>query len=187
VCLWSIAFLWKKNTYEAKAWLDKLYFDSAPAKSTVEKWFAKLKRGKMCIEGDAHYGRLQKPRGGCLIATIASPPLSVDTRKRLFPTKSPQNNFEWSYSEVDRDSWDFKEMCWTYCAWIFGHIFDDSEQCLAIFNRNKDEFFSRYITMDVTWLLHNTPTVSRVDWTRWTESKAWKDVNCRQYYGMRVV
>jgi hypothetical protein len=34
---------------------------------------------------------------------------------------------------------------------------DDSEQFLAIFNRNKDEFFRRYITMDVTWLLHNTP------------------------------
>jgi hypothetical protein len=27
---------------------------------------------------------------------------------------------------------------------------DDSEQCLAIFNRNKDKFFRRYITMDVT-------------------------------------
>jgi hypothetical protein len=35
---------------------------------------------------------------------------------------------------------------------------DDSEQCLAIFNRNKDEFFRRCTTMDVTWLLHNTPT-----------------------------
>jgi hypothetical protein len=27
---------------------------------------------------------------------------------------------------------------------------DDSKQCLAIFNRNKDEFFRRYITIDVT-------------------------------------
>jgi hypothetical protein len=36
-----------------KHWLDKHYTDSAPAKSTVEKWFAKLKRDKMCIEGDA--------------------------------------------------------------------------------------------------------------------------------------
>jgi hypothetical protein len=43
-------FLAKKNTFEGKAWLDKLYLDSAPAKSTVEKWFAKFKRGEMCIE-----------------------------------------------------------------------------------------------------------------------------------------
>jgi hypothetical protein len=33
-------------------------------------------------------------------------------------------------------------------------LFDDSEQFLAIFNRYKDEFFRRYITMDETWLLH---------------------------------
>jgi hypothetical protein len=33
-------FLAKKNTVEAKAWLDKHYMDSAPAKSAVEKWFA---------------------------------------------------------------------------------------------------------------------------------------------------
>jgi [histone H3]-lysine36 N-dimethyltransferase SETMAR len=45
---------------------------------------------------------------------------------------------------------------------------DDSEQCLAIFNRKKDEFFRRYITMDVTWLLHNTPESNRQSavWTQ---------------------
>jgi hypothetical protein len=35
-------------------------------------------------------------------------------------------------------------------------LVDDSEQCLAIFNHNKDEFFRRYITMDEKWLLHYT-------------------------------
>jgi hypothetical protein len=44
---------------------------------------------------------------------------------------------------------------------------DDSEQCLAIFNCNKDEFFRRFITMDVTWLLYNTAESNRqsVEWT----------------------
>jgi hypothetical protein len=44
---------------------------------------------------------------------------------------------------------------------------DDSEQCLAIFNRNKDEFFRRYITMDETCLLHYTLESNRqsVEWT----------------------
>jgi hypothetical protein len=45
---------------------------------------------------------------------------------------------------------------------------DDSEQCLAIFNRNKDEFFRRYITMDVTRLLHNT-SESNQQSAEWTE------------------
>ena len=50
-------FLTKKNTVETKAWLDKHYSDSAPGKSTVEKWFAKFKRGEMSTEDDARSGR----------------------------------------------------------------------------------------------------------------------------------
>jgi transposase len=75
--------------------------DSAPGKSTVEKWFAKLKRGEICIEGDARSGR---PKEAVFDENIK---------------KSPQNNFEWSQSELDRDSWDskdIKKMYWTYCA-----------------------------------------------------------------------
>jgi hypothetical protein len=45
---------------------------------------------------------------------------------------------------------------------------DDSEQCLAIFNRNKCEFFRRYIIMDVTWLLQKTPEYNRQS-AEWTE------------------
>jgi hypothetical protein len=45
---------------ETKAWLDKHYTDSAPANSTVEKWFAKFKQGKISIEDDARSGRSKK-------------------------------------------------------------------------------------------------------------------------------
>uniref|UniRef100_A0A6P7HBH5 Protein GVQW3-like n=1 Tax=Diabrotica virgifera virgifera TaxID=50390 RepID=A0A6P7HBH5_DIAVI len=47
----------KKNTPEAKVWLDKYYSYSAPGKSTVEKWFAKFKRDQMSSEDDARSGR----------------------------------------------------------------------------------------------------------------------------------
>jgi hypothetical protein len=45
--------------------------------------------------------------------------------------------------------------------------FDDLEQCFAIFNHNKDEFFRRYITMDEAWLLFYIPESNRqsVEWT----------------------
>jgi hypothetical protein len=62
-------FLAKKNTVEAKAWLDNHYTDSAPAKSTVEKWFAKFKRVEMSTEIRA-----------------------MDARKRLFPTKTSKKS-----------------------------------------------------------------------------------------------
>ena len=47
----------EKNTVETKVWLDKHYSDFAPAKSTVEKWFAKFKRGEMSTEDDLSSGR----------------------------------------------------------------------------------------------------------------------------------
>jgi hypothetical protein len=62
-------FLAKKNTVEAEAWLDKHYTcitDSAPAKSTVEKWFTKIKQGEMGIKGDA---RNERPKERSIIPT----------------------------------------------------------------------------------------------------------------------
>jgi hypothetical protein len=39
-----------KNNVEAKVWLEKHYSDSAPGKSTIEKWFAKFIRVIMSIK-----------------------------------------------------------------------------------------------------------------------------------------
>ena len=39
-------FLRGKNTVEAKQWLEKLYGDSAPGKSTIIDWYAEFKRGR---------------------------------------------------------------------------------------------------------------------------------------------
>ena len=30
-------------------------------------------------------------------------------------------------------------------------------ECLVLFNRNKDEFLCRFVTVDETWIQHNTP------------------------------
>ena len=73
----ALLFGEKKNTVETKVWLDKHYSDFAPVKSTVEKWFAKFKRGEMSTEDDARSGR---PKKRLLLPTKTS-------------NKSPQNNF----------------------------------------------------------------------------------------------
>ena len=44
---------------------------------------------------------------------------------------------------------------------------DDSEQCLAMFKRNKPEFLRRYVTMDETWIHHFTPESKRSS-SEWT-------------------
>jgi hypothetical protein len=63
----------KKIMLKPRQWLDKHYLDSAPVKSTVEKWFAKFQRGEMSIEDAV------TPERGCY---------------RRKQKKSPQNNFE---------------------------------------------------------------------------------------------
>ena len=32
-----------------------------------------------------------------------------------------------------------------------------SIECLVLFNRNKDEFLRRFVTLNETWIHHNTP------------------------------
>ena len=53
-------FLAKKNSVEAKLWLDKYYTDSAPLKSTIERRFEKIKRGEVNTEDDSFSGRPKK-------------------------------------------------------------------------------------------------------------------------------
>ena len=50
-------FLMKKNTVQAKKWLDKCYSDSAPSKVTVERWFAEFKCGRTSTEDAERSGR----------------------------------------------------------------------------------------------------------------------------------
>ncbi|CAG9132589.1 unnamed protein product [Plutella xylostella] len=41
-----------------------------------------------------------------------------------------------------------------------------SQECLALFNRNSDEFLRRFVTVDETWIHHNTPETKQ-------QSKQW--------------
>ena len=51
--------------------------------------------------------------------------------------------------------------------------FDDSESCLSLFTRNKQDFLRRYVTMDETWIHHFTPESKRqsAEWRAAGESR----------------
>ena len=50
---------------------------------------------------------------------------------------------------------------------------DDSERCLELFKRGKNDFLRWYVTMDETWIDHYTPETkkSSADWTAAGESR----------------
>ncbi|KAF7279235.1 hypothetical protein GWI33_007502 [Rhynchophorus ferrugineus] len=43
-------FLKRKNTFEAKTWLDAEFPDTATGKSTIKDWYAKFRYGEMSTE-----------------------------------------------------------------------------------------------------------------------------------------
>lgn len=164
-------FLAKKNTVQAKAWLDKHYLDSAPGKSTVEKWFAKFKRGEMSIEDDARSGRPKEAVTDENIKKIHKIILS-DRKMKLIEIAETLKISKERVGHIVQEYLDMRKLCAKWVPRVLTidqkqQRFDDSEQCLVMLNRNKDEFFRRYITMDETWLHHYTPESNRqsAEWT----------------------
>jgi [histone H3]-lysine36 N-dimethyltransferase SETMAR len=150
---------------EAKAWLDKHYSDSAPEKSTVEKWFAKFIRGEMCIKDDARTGR---PIEAVTYENIKKVHKIIlnDRKVKLIEIAETLKISKERVGHILLVYLDIRKLCAKWVPRVLTidqqqQRVDDLEQCLAIFNRNKDEFFRRYITMDVIWLLQNTPESNR--------------------------
>jgi hypothetical protein len=146
----------EKNTVEAKAWLDKHYTDSVPVKSTVEKWFAKFKRGEISIEDDA---RSRRPKEAVSDENIKKvhKRISNDRKVKLIELAETLKIWKKRVEHIMYEYLDIQMLCakWLPRVLILDQNqqrVDDSEQCSAIFNRNKDEFFRRYITMNITWL-----------------------------------
>lgn len=161
-----------KTTVEAKVWLDKHYSDSAPGKSTIEKWFGKFKRGEMSIEDDPRSGRPKEAVTDENIKKIHK--MILDNRKvKLMEIAETLKISKERVGHIVHQYLDMRKLCAKWVPRVLTidqkqQRVVDSEQCLAIYNRNKAEFFRRYITMDETWLHHYTPESNRQS-AEWTE------------------
>jgi hypothetical protein len=121
--------------------------DSAPAKSTVEKCFAKLKRGEMCIEGDARSG-LGRPKEAVSDKSIKKVH-KIILNDRKVNLIAIAETLKISKKCIEHIVHEYLDMLTLFAKWL-PHLLtidqnqqrvDDSELVLAIFNRNKDKFF----------------------------------------------
>jgi hypothetical protein len=135
----------KKSIVETKVWLEKHYLDSAPAKSTVEKCFAKLKRGEMCTEGDARTGR---PKEAVFDENIKNVHKIILNYRKVNLIEIAET-LTISKKCIEHIVHEYFHMLKLFAKWL-PHLLtidqnqqrvDDSEQCLAIFNRNKRQIF----------------------------------------------
>ena len=158
-------FLAQKNTVGAKVWLDKHYSDSAPGKSTVEKWFAKFKRGEMNTEDDARSGR---PREAVTDENIKKVHKIIfsDRKVKLDDIPETLNISKERVGHIVNEHLAMRKLC---AKWVPRELtihqkqqrIDDSELCLKMLDSNKTEFMRRFVTMDETWLRHFTPESNR--------------------------
>ncbi|GFX89241.1 putative DD34D transposase [Trichonephila clavipes] len=151
------------------ALLDKHYSDFAPGKSTVEKRFAKFKRGEMSTEDDARSGHPKEAVTDENIKKVHK--IIFDNHKvKLIEIAETLKISKERVGHIVNEYLDMRKLC---SKWVPLTIdpkqqrIDDSKQCLELFNRNKSEFLRRYVTMDETWPHHFTPESNRqsAEWT----------------------
>ncbi|GFV58096.1 putative mariner transposase [Trichonephila clavipes] len=122
------------------AWLDKHYSDFAPGKSTVEKWFAKFKRGEMSTENDARSGHPKEAVTDENITKVHKIIFGNHKVKLVEIAKTLKISKE-CVGHIVNEYLDMRKLC---SKWVPRELtidqkqqrIDDSKQCLELFNRN---------------------------------------------------
>lgn len=160
-----------KNTVKTQEWLEKRYPQSAPSKTTVCRWFADFKRGRTDTSDAERSGRPNEAVTPENIKKIHKIVLA-DRKLKLREIADAVKISEGSVFTILHEHLGMRKLC---AKWVPRELtidqkqqrVDDSEECLAMINRNKAEFYRRYVTMDETWLRHYTPESNRqsAEWT----------------------
>ena len=170
VCSSSIIFCGKKTITETKAKLDKYYGDSAPSISMVKKWFTEFRCGRTSTIDAERSGRPVEVAIPETIEKIRNMVLA-DRRLKVREIVEAIGISHGSVVSILKDHLGMKKLS---ARWVPRLLTIDhkrnrvttSIECLALFNRNKDEFLRRFVTVDETWIHHNTPETKQ-------QSKQW--------------
>ncbi|GFV45543.1 putative mariner transposase [Trichonephila clavipes] len=132
-------------------------------KSTVEKWFAKFKRGETSTEDDGRSGRPKEAVTDENIKKVHK--IIFDNLKvKFIEIAETLNISKERVGHIVNEYLDMRKLC---SKWVPRELtidpkqqrIDDSKQCLELLNSNKSEFLRRYVTMDETWpyISHRSP------------------------------
>ncbi|QQP31674.1 Putative mariner transposase [Caligus rogercresseyi] len=164
------SFLREKTIAETKAKLDKYYGDSAPSISMVKKWFTEFRCGRTSTIDAERSGRPVEVATPETIQKIHDMVLA-DRRLKVREIVEAIGISHGSVVSILKDHLAMKKLS---ARWVPRLLTIDhkrnrvttSMECLALFNRNKDEFFRRFVTVDETWIHYNTPETKQ-------QSKQW--------------
>ena len=163
-------FLRKKTVLETKERLDKYYGDSAPSISMVKKWFTEFRCGRTSTNDAERSGRPREVITLEIVDKIHGMILDVPRTK----VRELAEAVNISTERVHHILHEYLDMRKLSARWVPRLLTIDhkrervtiSKECLAMFNRNPNEFLRRFVTVDETWIHHNTPETKE-------QSKQW--------------
>lgn len=163
-------FLRKKTITETKQKLDKYYGDSAPSIKMIHKWFTDFRCGRTSTSDAERPGRPVEVTTPEMIAKIYDIVLN-DRRVKVREIVEIVGISDERVRNILHQHLDMKKLS---ARWVPRLLTVDqkrtrvttSEAGLALFQRNKNEFMRRFITVDETWIHHYTPETKE-------QSKQW--------------
>jgi histone-lysine N-methyltransferase SETMAR len=163
-------FLRKKTITETKAKLDKYYGDSAPSISMVKKWFTEFRCGRTSTADAERPGRPVEVSTPETIEKIHDMVLA-DRRLKVREIVEAIGISHGSVVSILNDHLGMRKLS---ARWVPRLLTVDhkrnrvttSQEGLALFNRNMEDFLHRFVTVDETWIHHNTPETKQ-------QSKQW--------------
>ncbi|XP_029174745.1 uncharacterized protein LOC114943323 [Nylanderia fulva] len=151
-------FLRKKTITKTKEKLDKYYGDSAPSISMVKKWFTEFRCGRTSTSDAERSGRPKEVVTPEIVNKIHG--MILDDRRMKVCELAEAVSTE-RVHHILHEYLDMKKLS---ARWVPQLLTLDykrnrvttSKECLAMFRRNPNKFLRRFVTVDETWIHHNT-------------------------------
>ena len=139
---------------DIKAEIDSTLGESAPSFSTVKYWVAEFKRGRTSCQDEHRSGRPNEVTTPEMVKKIHKMVLD-DRRIKVRELAGIVGISKSALHRILTESLSMRKLC---ARWVPRLLTleqkqrreDVSIQCLAMLQRNKNEFLRRYITMDIT-------------------------------------
>ena len=170
-------YLIGKNIVQSQQWLEKCYPDCAPPKTTICRWYADFKRGRNDTNDAERSGEPNEAVTPVNIQQVLKIVMG-DRKLKVREIAKMVNISIGSASTILNEKLIMKKV---FSKWVSRLLtmeqkqqrVDDSESCLSLFTRNKQDFLRRYVTMDETWIHYFTPESKRksAEWRAAGESR----------------
>ncbi|CAK9827513.1 Histone-lysine N-methyltransferase SETMAR [Anthophora retusa] len=163
-------YLKKWTAAQTKAELDEVHGDSAPSLKTIYFWINEFKHGRTCTKDKARSRRPVEITTSDIVEKIHG----MIMENRRMKVREIAETVGISTERVHHILYEklhVKKLC---ARWVPRLLTldqkrtrkDVSTQCLAMFKRNPQDFWRRFVTVDETWIHHYTPETKQ-------QSKQW--------------